>query len=121
MCAGIATSAIWSKVNTPADSESIQVEMVGVVDMAKALECNWSPGIKNAWEQYKDNRVIVTSQLHFKNKKKKKTKKKKRQKTHHLYNHVVRNSASIAYKAARHLLQCLHILVNLYTNLLIGL
>jgi len=107
VCASIATSGIWSKVNTPTASESIQVEMVGVVDMAKALECNWSPRIKNAWEQYKDNRVIVTSQLHahFKNKKK----KQNWQETHHLYNDVVRNSVSIAYKAACNLLQCLHI------------
>jgi len=65
--ASIATSGTWSKVNTPTASESIQVEMVGVVDMAKALECNWSPRIKNAWEQYKGNRVLVTSQLHLKN------------------------------------------------------
>jgi len=48
----------WSKVNTPTGSESIQVEMVGVVDMAKALECNWSSRIKNACEQYKDDRVL---------------------------------------------------------------
>ena len=38
VCACVWTSGTWSKVNTPADSESIQVEMVGVVDVAKALE-----------------------------------------------------------------------------------
>ena len=58
MCASIATSGTWSKVNTLTDSESIQVEMVGVVDMAKAFECNWSSRVKNAWEQYKDIWVL---------------------------------------------------------------
>jgi len=48
----------WSKVNAPTDSESIHVEMVGVVDMAKALECNWSSRIKNVCEQYEDDRVL---------------------------------------------------------------
>ena len=38
VCTCVWTSGTWSKVNTPADSESIQVEMVGVVDVAKALE-----------------------------------------------------------------------------------
>ena len=49
----------WSKVHTPADSESIQVEKIGVSMESgkKALECNWSSRIKNACEQYKDDGV----------------------------------------------------------------
>ena len=58
VCTCVWTMGIWSKVNIPRDCASIQVEMVGVVDMTKALECNWSSRIKNAWEQYKDIWVL---------------------------------------------------------------